>query len=99
MNAGATVVKAATTDMASLARAFSGAYGVFGLTQPWPSEKGKYDTQHEIIQGKNLIWACEEAGVSQLLFSSFFIPGEHARLGYMIFSRRTWRDFSGSILR
>ncbi|MFC0513089.1 NmrA/HSCARG family protein [Mucilaginibacter angelicae] len=68
---GASVLKADTRDLSSLVQAFAGAYGVFGLTQPWCALKGEYDIESEIIQGKNIIWACKQAKVSHLIFSSF----------------------------
>jgi uncharacterized protein YbjT (DUF2867 family) len=69
--AGASVRRADTRDLSSLVQAFTGAFGVFGVTQPWSSQKGKYDIDNEIVQGKNIIWACKEAKVSHLVFSSF----------------------------
>jgi uncharacterized protein YbjT (DUF2867 family) len=67
---GAELVKADLLDMASLRSAFVGAYGVFGLTQPWSPETGKFDTAAEIRQGKNIIWACRETGVSLPVLST-----------------------------
>lgn len=64
-------LKADTRDLSSLVQAFTGAFGVFGVTQPWSSLKRKYDTESEIIQGKNIIWACKKAKVSHLVFNSF----------------------------
>ena len=54
---GVTVVQASLTDQSSLLNAFSGAYGVFGITQPWSGKKDRYDIPTEIIHGKNIIWA------------------------------------------
>lgn len=68
---GAEVVMADTRDQASLFAAFQDAYGVFGVTQPWSADEGGYNIQSEIIQGKNIIWACKSAGVRHFVFTSF----------------------------
>lgn len=67
---GAEVVQADLSDMASLRNAFDGAFGVFAVTQPWSYERGVFDTAAEIRQGKNIIWACLEAGVPHIVYSS-----------------------------
>lgn len=68
---GAEIVVADTKDQASVSAAFQDAYGVFGITQPWSIDKGTYNIQSEIIQGKNIIWACKSAGVEHVVFSFF----------------------------
>jgi uncharacterized protein YbjT (DUF2867 family) len=70
-NLGAEVAEADTRDYASIITAFQNAYGVFGISQPWSADKGCYDIQSEIIQGKNIIWGCKSAGVEHTVFSSF----------------------------
>lgn len=67
---GAEVLAADLLNVGSLARAFQGAYGVFCLTQPWSYELGRFDTDMEIRQGKNIIWACREAAVPYVVFST-----------------------------
>lgn len=67
---GAEVTVADLLDMGSLLHAFDGAHGVFGLTQPWSYATGRFDTFAEIRQGRNIIWACREAGVPNVVFST-----------------------------
>lgn len=67
---GAEVLRADLQDMNSLLSAFSGAYGVFGVTQPWNYALGLFDTAAESRQAKNIIWACKEAGVQEVVFST-----------------------------
>jgi len=69
-DSGAEVVKADLLDMPSLLEAFSGAYGVFSVTQPWLYTEGRFDTKMEIRQAKNIIWACRETGISRVVLSS-----------------------------
>jgi len=67
---GAEVVQADLSDMASLRDAFDGAFGVFAVTQPWSYERRVFDTGAEMRQGKNIVWACLEAGVPHVVYSS-----------------------------
>jgi uncharacterized protein YbjT (DUF2867 family) len=67
---GAKLLKADTQDLASLLSAFKGAYGVFGVTQPWSSDYKKCDVHNELEQGRNIISAGKIAGVEHLVFSS-----------------------------
>jgi uncharacterized protein YbjT (DUF2867 family) len=67
---GAIIGYADLMDEASLKAAFDGADGVFGVTQPWSSDYKKCDTVAEVQQGKNIIAACQQAGVGHLVFSS-----------------------------
>jgi uncharacterized protein YbjT (DUF2867 family) len=68
---GAEIIGGDTTSKTSLALAFNNAYGVFGITQPWSAEDKSFNIRNELIQAKNIIWACREAGINHLVFSSF----------------------------
>src|SRR5262245_24692747 len=57
------------SDAESLARAFSGAAGVFGMTQPWSSDYRKADVEKEIGQGRSLVEAASRTGVNLVLSS------------------------------
>jgi uncharacterized protein YbjT (DUF2867 family) len=81
---GAEVVSADTKDQASVFSAFKDAHGVFGVTQPWSAEEGRYNIQSELIQGKNIIWAAKSAGVKHVVFSSFInLYNEETGVGFM----------------
>jgi uncharacterized protein YbjT (DUF2867 family) len=67
---GLTMLKGDLADLDSLEKAFAGADGVFGLTQPWNKGYTKVDTELELKQGKNIIDACLKTGVRHLVFSS-----------------------------
>ena len=67
---GIKVVQANFQDRGSLVDAFSGAYGVFGVTQPFSPDFKTSDTDAEIQHGHNIIDACLETDVSHLVFSS-----------------------------
>ncbi|MFD0764544.1 NmrA/HSCARG family protein [Mucilaginibacter lutimaris] len=67
---GAEVLKADLLNMRSLREAFRGAQGVFCVTQPWSSDKGRFDPGMEIRQAKNIIWACRETAVPHVICSS-----------------------------
>ena len=81
---GADVVKADLLDINSLLRAFEGAYGVFGLTQPWAYEQGRFDPAAGIMQGKNIIWACRQAGVRLPVLSTILnLCGQRSGVSYI----------------
>ncbi|KAI3572808.1 NmrA-like family-domain-containing protein [Fusarium oxysporum f. sp. albedinis] len=65
-NKGAEVVAADLDDKASLIKAFQGATAVFAVTNFWE----KMDMAGEIQQGKNIVDAAKEAGISHLVWSS-----------------------------
>ncbi|QCR22537.1 NmrA/HSCARG family protein [Pontibacter sp. SGAir0037] len=67
---GAEIEEADLLNEQSLLHAFTGADGVFGITQPWSSDYKKCDTAKEIRQGKNIASASKMAGVQHLVFSS-----------------------------
>lgn len=67
---GAKVIWADTADFASLVDSFQGAYGVFGVTQPWSADYKKCDTANEIVQGENIINAAKRCGVKHFILSS-----------------------------
>lgn len=63
-------VELATGDLVdtdSLVRAFTGAAGVFGLTQPWSSDYRKADVETELAQGRSLIEASSRAQINLVL--------------------------------
>lgn len=63
---GVEVVKADLDDLESLKAAFSGAWGVFGVTDFWSlGSKAR-----EIQQGKNIFHACQARNVEHLVWSS-----------------------------
>jgi uncharacterized protein YbjT (DUF2867 family) len=62
-------------DEASLVAAFSGAYAVFGITQPWSTDYRRADTHGEVRQGKALVNACASAG-TRLVFSTVLLGDE-----------------------
>ncbi|MEX1184406.1 MAG: NmrA/HSCARG family protein [Gemmatimonadota bacterium] len=64
---GAEVVRADLDDVASLKRAFDGAYGVFGLTNFWEHFSPAKETQ----QGRNIAEAAAAAGVKHVVWSTF----------------------------
>jgi len=63
---GVEVVKADYHDHASLVAAFTGAYGVFGVTNYWEH----FNEQQETDEGIAQINAAKEAGVKHVVFSS-----------------------------
>ncbi len=74
-DAGAEVVEADLDSVDSLAAAFSGAYGVFGLTNFWEH----FSAEKEFAQGVNIAEAAKRAGVKHVVWSTFedsrdFIP-------------------------
>jgi len=72
---GAEVVKADLDDTQSLAEAFKGCYGVYGVTDFWALfTLHNYDqavtAAHETQHGKNLVDAAKAAGVQYLVWST-----------------------------
>ncbi len=66
-DAGAEVVEADLDSEDSLTRAFTGAYGVFGLTNFWEHFSGK----KELAQATNIAEAAKRAGVKHVVWSTF----------------------------
>ncbi|TDL19695.1 NAD-binding protein [Rickenella mellea] len=65
---GVEVVTANLHDIESVKKAFTGAYGVFGVTNFWdPNEGG---SEKEIAQGKNLVDAAKATGISHFVWST-----------------------------
>jgi uncharacterized protein YbjT (DUF2867 family) len=64
---GVEVVAGDLDDAASLAKAFSGAYGAYCLTNFWEHMSGEKET----AQGKNLAEACKSAGIKHAIWSTF----------------------------
>ena len=65
--AGAEVVAADLDDVESLTKAFSGAYGVYGLTNFWEH----FSPEKETAQAKNIAEAAKAAGVQHAIWSTF----------------------------
>ncbi len=65
--AGAEVVFADLDDVESLKKAFTGAYGVFGVTNYWEH----FSPEREITQGSNIAKAAKAVGVEHVIWSSF----------------------------
>ena len=63
---GCDVVKADLKDLASVRRAVSGSYAVFGVTNFWEI----FNKAGETEQGKNIADASKESGVTHLIWSS-----------------------------
>jgi len=63
---GAEVVRADLDDVASLKKAFSGAYGAFCLTNYWEH----FSTEKELQQAKNMAQAAKDAGVQHVIWST-----------------------------
>src|SRR5436190_11959568 len=63
---GAEVVAANVDDEASLAKAFAGAYGVFGVTFFWDH----LSPEREMAQARNIAYAAKAAGVRHVIWSS-----------------------------
>jgi len=64
---GAEVVKADSREVATLVKAFEGAYGVFALTNFWEPGVG---AKGEVEQGKLLVDAAKTAGVKHFVWST-----------------------------
>jgi uncharacterized protein YbjT (DUF2867 family) len=74
-NMGAEVVKAELDDFDSLKKAFSGAYGVYGVTNFWEH----FSPEKEKAQAKSIANAAKDAGVKHIIWSTLedtrnFIP-------------------------
>ena len=63
---GAELVKADIDDVASLKKAFAGAYGVYGVTNFWEHFSG----EKEKTQAKNIAEAAKAAGVKHVIWST-----------------------------
>ena len=63
---GAEVVKADIDDLASLKKAFTGAHGVYGVTNFWEHFSG----EKEKAQAKNIAEAAKAAGVKHVIWST-----------------------------
>jgi uncharacterized protein YbjT (DUF2867 family) len=79
--AGAEVVAADLDDVASLRKAFEGAYGAFGVTPFWEH----FSTERELAQAKNMAQAAKDAGVKHFVWSTLedsrrFIPLDDPRM-------------------
>jgi uncharacterized protein YbjT (DUF2867 family) len=64
---GAEVVQADLDDVASLTRAFKGAYGAYCVTFYWAHFSPEKETQH----GRNMAKAAKDAGVAHAVWSTF----------------------------
>ena len=80
---GVDVVQGDLDDEASLRRALSGAWGVFGVQNTW--EAG---VEREEAQGKRLATLAREAGVEHFVYSS--VGSAHKRTGIPHFDNK-WR--------
>lgn len=70
---------------ASLRSAFSGAYGVFAMTNEWLPNKAineEWEFKHEIDAGTNIVSAAKECGVRHFVFSSLpdTVKASHGQL-------------------
>jgi uncharacterized protein YbjT (DUF2867 family) len=65
--AGAEMVEADLDDVESLTRAFTGAHGVFGLTNFWEH----FSAEKEKAQATNIAEAAQRAGVRHVVWSTF----------------------------
>lgn len=80
-HAGAAVVEADLDSVESLTKAFTGAHGVFALTNFWEHFSG----DKELEQAKNLAEAAKRAGVKHVIWSTLedsrkFIPLDDPRM-------------------
>lgn len=66
-DAGAEVVSADLDDVESLKKVFSGAYGVYGVTNFWEH----FSPEKETKQAHNIAEAAKDAGVDHVIWSSF----------------------------
>ena len=79
--AGAEVVQADIDDVASLTKAFQGAYGVYGVTNFWEH----FSAEKEKSQAKNIAEAAKAAGVKHVIWSTLedtrqFMPPDDKRM-------------------
>jgi uncharacterized protein YbjT (DUF2867 family) len=72
--AGAEVVRGDLLDLTSVRNAFKGAYGVFGVTQPWSPDYRTADVASEIRQGQHIVDASVVAEVRHLVLSTALRP-------------------------
>jgi uncharacterized protein YbjT (DUF2867 family) len=70
---GVELVTGDLADAESLVRAFSGAAGVFGVTQPWSADYRKADVEKELVQGRSLVEAASRAQVNLVLSTVLLI--------------------------
>ena len=80
-SAGAEVVQADIDDVASLTKAFQGAYGVYGVTNFWEH----FSAEKEKTQAKNIAEAAKAAGVKHVIWSTLedtrqFMPADDKRM-------------------
>lgn len=78
---GAEIVRADMDDVASLAEAFDGAHGVFGVTNFWEHQSAVREKQ----QAQNIADAARQAGVRHIVWSTLedtrpFMPSADARM-------------------
>ncbi len=69
---GIILKKADLRDKGSLISAFEGAHSVYGVTQPFSADYKKSDPKGEVDQGRNIVDACVQTGVSHLVLSTVF---------------------------
>ena len=79
--AGAEVVQADIDDVASLTKAFEGAYGVYGVTNFWEH----FSAEKEKSQAKNIAEAAKAAGVKHVIWSTLedtrqYMPADDKRM-------------------
>jgi uncharacterized protein YbjT (DUF2867 family) len=67
VNRGVELVTGDLVNTESLVRAFSGAAGAFGVTQPWSPDYRKADVENEVIQGRSLVEAASRAQINLVL--------------------------------
>ncbi len=80
-SAGADVVQADLDDVASVARAFEGAYGAFCLTNFWEH----FSPEKELAQAENMARAADQAGLRHVIWSTLedtrkWVPLEDDRM-------------------
>lgn len=80
-NRGIEVRKADLDNGMSLKSAFTDAYGVFGMTQPWSPDYKKINVEAEIKQGYNIADACVLTGVKHLVFTTVLNLGHTNKTG------------------
>jgi uncharacterized protein YbjT (DUF2867 family) len=76
---GVELVTGDLADTESLTRAFSGAAGVFGVTQPWSRDYRKADVEKEVLQGRSIVEAASRAQVNLVL--STVLLADHTPTG------------------
>lgn len=73
-NMGALLHQADPASQAAVANAVRSAYGVFFVLQPWDLGNTNSDPEKELLQGRNVIWACHVARIKHVVFSSIINP-------------------------